>query len=166
MKKLTKLPRGLSAGAVGGVMAFAIAGCCGGDKASPSAGTAAASSSSVAASAPTNAPGTPGEVVVSKVAKPLKDWQHEDVKNALERAGWTINGSTQTKSAMLSIVVNATKGDSNVRVSYYNPGGAFWKKTLEKDGAVLYEEGEILVGVVMTGDKNAAQKLLDGLVGK
>ena len=148
------------------LLAASFVGCCGGDKASPASDTATASSATSAESAAASAPGKASEVAATKVAKPLADWQHTDVKTALEKAGWTINGATQTKSSMLSIVVNVTKGETKARVNYYNPGGAFWKKTLEKDDAAIYEEGEILVGVVITGDKNAAQKLLDGLVGK
>jgi hypothetical protein len=144
-----------------------LAGC--DDKAVPAAPSAEKS----AAAAPvkptaggTDTAASPGDTTATKVDKPLAEWQSDDVKAALEKGGWKIGGSTQTKSAMLSIVTSATKGDVKATVNYYKNGGEFWKKRLEKDGAAMHEEGDVIVGVVIEGNKDSAQKLLHSLLGK
>lgn len=104
-------------------------------------------------------------MTASKVEKPLQDWQADDVKAAFEKAGWKISGSTQTKSAMLSIRVAATKGDTKAEFNYYNPGDDFWKKKLAKDGAAMHEADRILLGVTIKDNAPAAKKLLDSLIG-
>jgi hypothetical protein len=147
------------------LLVIALAGCDDKAKASDSASsTASAEPAAASTEAPKAAPA--GDVGASKVAKPLADWQSDDVKSALEKGGWKVNGATQTKSAMLSIIVNATKGASKAKVNYYKNGGAYWKKSLEKDNAVIHEDGDVIVGVVIEGDKDGAQKLLNSLLGK
>jgi hypothetical protein len=112
-------------------------------------------------------PGTvAGDLTAKKVEKPLGEWQSDDVKSALEGGGWKVTGATQTKSAMLSIIVSASRGETKAKVNYYKDGGPSWKKRLEKDGAAIHEEGDVILGVVIENDKPGAQKLLDSLLGK
>lgn len=126
--------------------------------------------SPASAAAPTTAEKAPtavtGDLTSKKVEKPLAEWQSDDVKAALEGGGWKVTGSTQTKSAMLSIVVSASKGETTAKVNYYKDGGPSWKKRLEKDGAAIHEEGDVILGVVIKDDTAGAQKLLDSLLGK
>lgn len=149
-------------------LSWAGAACC-------NSGDADASSEPTAASANTAPPqpdkaSTPvaatGEVSVNKVQKPLEEWQSDDVKAALEGSGWKITGSTQTKSSMVSIIVSATKGDTKAKVNYYKNGGPFWKKGLVKEKAAIHEQGDVIVGVIVEGNEQAAQKLLDSLLGR
>ncbi len=112
-------------------------------------------------------PGTvAGDLAANKVEKPLGEWQSDDVKSALEGGGWKVTGATQTKSAMLSIIVGASKGETKAKINYYKDGGPSWKKRLEKDGAAIHEEGDVILGVVVENDEAGARKLLDSLLGK
>ena len=120
--------------------------------------TAAPKPSAAAASAP-------GDVKATKIAKPLADLDQEDVKAALEKGGWKINGSTQTKSAMLAISISAEKGGTKADIKYYNPSSDFWIKTLTKDDAAIHKDGKVALGVIVKGDKASAEKLLASLVG-
>ena len=148
------------------LLVIALAGCDDKAKASDSAGSTASAEPAAATTEAAPKAAAAGDVGASKVAKPLAEWQSDDVKSALEKGGWTVNGATQTKSAMLSIIVNATKGATKAKVNYYKNGGSFWKKSLEKDNAAIHEDGDVIVGVVIEGDKEGAQKLLNSLLGK
>lgn len=147
----------------------ALAGCDDkkGESATASASAAAAAPAAEKAADKTDeAKPSTGDMGASKVAKPLAEWQKEDIEEALKKGGWKVNGSTATKSAMLSIVVNAEKDGTKAKISYYKDGGSFWKKRLEKDGAAIHEENEnLIVGVVIKDDEKAAKQLLDSLVG-
>lgn len=143
---------------------FVLSGC---EKEKPAAEAVTPPASAAAPATAEKAPSAvAGDPTSKKVEKPLAEWQSDDVKSALEGGGWKVTGSTQTKSAMLSIVVSASKGEANAKINYYKDGGPSWKKRLEKDGAAIHEEGDVILGVLIKDDKPGAQKLLDSLLGK
>ena len=148
---------------------FVAAGCSNDGEADASTESTAAPAEKPANKPPADKPAKAppaGDVTAGKVQKPLADWQSDDVKATLEKSGWKITGATQTKSSMLSIVVSATKGETKAKINYYKNGGSFWKKRLVKDKAATYEEGDVIVGVVVEGNEEASKKLLNSLLGK
>lgn len=146
-----------------------VSACCGGGKTEssttegPSSGKTAQTAAPKASAAPATA--AAGDVKATKIGKALADVSQDDLKAALEKGGWKINGSTQTKSAMLSINITAEKGGTKAEIKYYNPSSDFWIKTLTKDDAAVHKDGNVALGVIIKGDKASAEKLLASLVG-
>jgi hypothetical protein len=102
----------------------------------------------------------------TKIAVPLKDATLEDLTQALEKGGWTVSANTQAHSAVRALSAKARKGGVEAELEYYYPTDRFWRSRLEKKGAVIYDEGQVLIGVVVERNNPAAQKLLDSLVGR
>lgn len=114
---------------------------------------------------PAQAPASGGALAASKISVPLAELTSETLTQALENGGWTVNGCTATRSSMLAISAQASKGDVRARIRYYNPGGDFWERSLTRDNAAVHKQGEILLGVVIEDNAQGAQSLLSSLVG-
>lgn len=144
-----------------------VSACCGGSKTESGASEGAGSGKPAQTAAPktSSAPAAAGDVKATKIGKALADVSQDDLKAALEKGGWKINGSTQTKSAMLSINITAEKSGTKAEIKYYNPSSEFWIKTLTKDDAAIHKDGTVALGVIIKGDKASAEKLLASLVG-
>ena len=109
----------------------------------------------------------PADMKVAKVEKAIAEWDKDDVKAAFEKGGWRVGSVTQSKSGeLVSINIVATKGETKASLRYFRGGDDFWKKSLEKDNAVIHEEKGVLVGMVIENDQDSARALLDSLLGK
>lgn len=151
-----------------GAVSVMVAACCGGGRTEGIASEGASSGKPAPAEAPKagQAPAAAaGDVKATKIARPLADVSQDDLKAALEKGGWKINGSTQTKSAMLAINITAEKAGTKAEIKYYNPSSDFWIKTLAKDDAAIHKDGSVALGVIIKGDKASAERLLASLVG-
>lgn len=102
------------------------------------------------------------EAVLPKLGK-LDAVDYEGLKKTLTDAGWKVSGSA-TKSAMYSIIATLTKGEHEIKLSYLRDGGPSWKKRLEKDGAAIHEEGDVLVGIVVVKGGADAKKVLASMI--
>ena len=132
----------------------------------PAAAAPTPASAPEAARAAAPAPAAPavGTLTASAITRPFAEIERDDVTRALEAGGWHVGSATATQSSMYAVSVTADKEGTTARISYYRPGGAFWRRLLERDHAAIHAEGENMLGVVVEGNEPGAQSLLRSLV--
>ncbi len=112
-----------------------------------------------------------GDVTASKIAVPLDQAKDDDIKAALEKGGWSVDGISVSSPAdnkrFVSIRVEAKKGKTKADIIWFKGQDRWLREGVEKKGgAFLQVNDEVAFGVTIWKNPTASKKLLDSLTGK